>query len=87
MSLYWPGFLDDGGVTMTDRKLENVLDSITTAVKSARKCVERTNAGVEEVLESIHDPERKNSIKDEVKREISANPGFLDEVQDLIDKR
>mgnify|MGYP000309584060 CR=1 FL=1 len=72
---------------MKDKKLEDTLEEMTDALRSTRESVERTNARVEEVIESIHDPEQRREIEDEARAEIAANPGFLDEVEKLTDKR
>ncbi|WP_430416823.1 hypothetical protein [Marinobacter adhaerens] len=69
---------------MKDKKLKDALEEITDALRSSRQSLERANARVEETIKSIQDPERRRDIEEGVKREVSANPGFLDEVASLM---
>ncbi|WP_152208697.1 hypothetical protein [Marinobacter changyiensis] len=67
-----------------ERDVAAVLDCITEALRSARESVERTNARVNETLMNLGDPAQRIATAREARREIVENPGFLDEVADLI---
>lgn len=77
----------DGGGFMTDRTTEHALNALIFALRSARQSVARANEMVEKTIESIHDPQQRRAIEDEVKREVIGNLGFLDEVEKLTHKR
>lgn len=61
-----------------------VLNQVTTALRSARESVERSNLQVTDTLIRLNDPGRREAIAAEARREIAENPGFLDEVADLM---
>lgn len=61
-----------------------VLNQATKALRSAQESVERSNEKVTETLIHLNDPVQREAIAAEAKREIAENPGFLDEVADLI---
>lgn len=61
-----------------------VLNQATNALRSARESVERSNEKVTETLIHLNDPVQREVIAAEARREIAENPGFLDEVADLI---
>ncbi len=75
--------------SLTPEELERdvvvaVLNQITNALRSARESVERSNEKVTETLIHLNDPVQREAIAAEARREIAENPGFLDEVADLI---
>lgn len=61
-----------------------ILNQSTNAVRSAQKSVERSNEKVTETLIRLNDPFQREAIAAEARREIAENPGFLEEVADLI---
>lgn len=66
------------------RDVAALLDHMTKALRSALESVERTNSRVTETLMDLNDPAYRGAIVAEARREIAENPGFLDEVADLI---
>lgn len=75
-------------VSPTAQKQEQVaaavLDHLTIALRSAQDSVELANTRVTETLMQLSDPAHRRAIEAEVRREITENPGFLDQVADLL---
>ena len=61
-----------------------ILNQITNAARSALESVECSNQKVTKALILLNDPVQREAIAAEARREITENPGFLDEIADLI---
>lgn len=67
-----------------EREAAALLEQIESALQSAMATVDRSNIQILETLASFSDSEQRAIITREVQREVAENPGFLDEVAELM---
>ena len=61
-----------------------MLEQIEAALKSAMAAVDDSNRQILQTLAGLVDSEQRSAITREVQQEVAENPGFLDEVADLM---
>jgi len=67
-----------------EREAAAMLEQIEAALKSAMAAVDDSNRQILQTLAGLVDSEQRSAITREVQQEVAENPGFLDEVADLM---
>jgi len=70
----------------TEQELAVMFQHMEKAVNIALEKVDAAQARVSEVLEGLGDPVRRQAIEEEVRQEVAAAPGWLDEMASLMKK-
>lgn len=67
-----------------EREAAAMLDHMEKAINAALEAVEAANTRVLQAVAGLDDPAQRKAVMEEVRQEVAANPGFLDEVADLV---
>ncbi|BES73841.1 hypothetical protein RE428_48590 (plasmid) [Marinobacter nanhaiticus D15-8W] len=67
-----------------EKEAAAMLDHMEQAINAALEAVEVANTRVLQVMAGLDDPAQRKAVMEEVRQEVAANPGFLDEVADLV---
>lgn len=67
-----------------EREAEALLEQIEASLKSAMAAVDASNVQIGQTLASLADSEQRSAIAKKVQQEVADNPGFLDEVAELM---
>ena len=69
------------------KEAEALFEKMEEAVGSAIRAVESANGRVKSTLANLSDPERRKAIAEKAQQEVAANPGLLEEIERLLDRR
>lgn len=67
-----------------EREAAALLEQIEASLKSAMAAVDASNVQIRQMLVSLADSEQRSAIAKKVQQEVADNPGFLDEVAELM---
>ena len=67
-----------------EREAEAMVEQIENALKSAIAVVDNSNNHILQTLASLADSDQRSATTKEIRREVAENPGFLDEVAELM---